>query len=157
MIWLGFGRWRVFRRGECSDCKPLNLRDKPLARQWLQQFRNDNSSMASLRGLLIENSDTWPIGGMKEEAVIDQIANELSCGTLQVCPETLHQGSSRSEASATPEPAPFPLSERRLRASTVPANPPMSEPPTFSSDVDLAAQAATLVAAAAEGKPFCPE
>ena len=33
---------------------------------------------------------------------------------------------------------------------------PESDPSTFSSDVRLAAQAATLVAAAAQGTPFCP-
>jgi hypothetical protein len=34
--------------------------------------------------------------------------------------------------------------------------PPASDSPTFS-DVDLVSQAAALVAAAAQGKPFCPE
>ena len=42
------------------------------------------------------------------------------------------------------------------RTPSVPLAPqPVSDPPTFSSDVRLAAQAATLVAAAAQGEPFC--
>jgi hypothetical protein len=45
--------------------------------------------------------------------------------------------------------------QRKPRVPT--ATQPVSEPPTFPSDTDGMAQAATLIAAAAQGKPFCPE
>jgi len=50
---------------------------------------------------------------------------------------------------------PFPLSQRQPREASAP--PPVFDPPSFSPDVDLVAQAAALVAAAAQGIPFCPE
>jgi hypothetical protein len=46
-------------------------------------------------------------------------------------------------------------SERRPRAP-IPPSTPANDPPVFSSDTNLVAQAATLVAAAAQGAPFCP-
>jgi hypothetical protein len=128
-----------------------------MARQWLQQFKNDVRTIASLRLLLTEDYDIWRIGSMKEDAVIDQISNELSSGNLRVCPQMLHQSPAMSRATSIPEPLPFPLNERRSRASTVPASPSISDPPTFSSDVNPATQAAALVAAAVGGRPFCPQ
>jgi hypothetical protein len=50
---------------------------------------------------------------------------------------------------------PFPLSDRQPRAASSP--PPVIDPPSFSSKVNLSAQAAALVAAAASGVPFCLE
>ena len=47
-------------------------------------------------------------------------------------------------------------SGRVPRAPAIPVVQPAAEPPTFSSDAMLEAQAATLVAAAAVGAPFCP-
>lgn len=50
---------------------------------------------------------------------------------------------------------PFPLWERQPRDISPPA--PVIDPPSFSSQVNLSAQAAALVAAAGSGKPFCLE
>jgi hypothetical protein len=46
------------------------------------------------------------------------------------------------------------VSERKSRAPAA-ARPPAADPPTFPA-INAAAQAATLVAAAAQGAPFCP-
>lgn len=48
-------------------------------------------------------------------------------------------------------------SERRSRPAIVSTGPSVNDPSTFSSDHNLAAQAASLVAAAATGVPFCLE
>jgi hypothetical protein len=46
----------------------------------------------------------------------------------------------------------------RVSSGRTPSVPlaPVSDPPTFSPDVSLVAQAAALVAASAQGTPFCP-
>jgi hypothetical protein len=48
------------------------------------------------------------------------------------------------------------ISQRRPRVSPPPTTPTAPEPPTFPPDIDMSAQAATLIAAAAQGLPFCP-
>jgi hypothetical protein len=75
--------------------------------------------MASLLGLMIENHDIWR---MNEDAVIDQIANELSSGNLRVCPQTLHQSSAEFRVGTNLGPAPLAPSERRERVSIGPTN-----------------------------------
>jgi len=45
----------------------------------------------------------------------------------------------------------------RKQPPEIPVNPPAIDPPTFSPNISLLAQAASLVAAAAQGAPFCPE
>ena len=113
-------------------------------------------SMRRLRGLLSEHYDIGHIGGMKDDAVVDQLANYLSSGNLQVFPQMPYQRYEISEVRTTVE-VPFPLSKRTRPAASLPVGSPATDPPTFSSDVLFAAQAAALVSAAAEGKPFCPE
>jgi len=52
----------------------------------------------------------------------------------------------------------FPLSERVRRAPTASSKPePAEDPPTFKPRLDAVVQAAALVAAADQGKPFCPQ
>jgi hypothetical protein len=58
----------------------------------------------------------------------------------------------RRAAGGSPSVVP---SERMARAQ-IPRKEPASDPPIFSSNTNLVAQAATLVAAAAQGAPFCP-
>jgi hypothetical protein len=48
------------------------------------------------------------------------------------------------------------ISQRRKQPSPAPPRVTADEAPTFSPDLNMAAQAATLVAAAVQGTPFCP-
>lgn len=151
MIWLD--EWRLCRQGECVDCQPLRLRDKTLARQWLQQFRIKPLYMAKLRGLVFESFGMGRTSSMTEDDVIDQIANDLSSGQLMVCPQIIRVRSGHS--APAPDAVPFPLSERKSRTPDVAAS-PLADPPTLS-DVNSELQAATLTTAAAEGAPFCQQ
>jgi hypothetical protein len=93
---------------------------------------------------------------MSNQAIIDAIAELLARGRLHA-----HDGPVRgipAPASAPVEtaPVPFPFADRQPRPSVSMfrvASP--SDPPTFASDVDMARQAGTLVAAASQGAPFC--
>jgi len=52
--------------------------------------------------------------------------------------------------------SPSVVSSERMPRTQTPRKEPASDPPIFSSNTNLVAQAATLVAAAAQGAPFCP-
>jgi hypothetical protein len=69
----------------------------------------------------------------------------------------LHKNKERSSVwIGSPEKnVPFPLWERQPRDISPPA--PVIDPPSFSSQVNLSAQAVALVAAAGSGTPFCLE
>lgn len=59
------------------------------------------------------------------------------------------------KASETNAPA-FPLSERSAKPPSSSQQAPANDPATFG-NIDAAAQADALIAAAKDGKPFCPE
>jgi len=52
--------------------------------------------------------------------------------------------------------SPSVASSERMPRTQIPHKEPASDPPIFSSNTNLVAQAATLIAAAAQGAPFCP-
>lgn len=98
---------------------------------------------------------------MSDEAVIQHVAAGLSAGVFHVHAPVLPKKNvePRQESSGSGGAAkfvPFPLAERRPRGPSAPAPPPPADPSTFG-DIDLATQVAVLTAAAAGGKPFCPE
>jgi hypothetical protein len=155
MLWLG--RWEFCRERDCRDRETVSRpRDHSSARQWLQQFETGVYKELAMRALLWEESSAWPLSRMSDEEIIDRIAELLVSGRLHVHVQPAHPVSGGGSSASEPE-APFPLSERQPRTQAVASSAPVSDPPTFPSDLDGGAQAATLVAAAASGKPFCPE
>jgi len=86
-------------------------------------------------------------------AWVERNWKDLSKNPLLTMPRLRSRGTAAAERLGS-EPRP-PAPGARL-SQAVPAA-AVSDPPTFSTEIDLAAQAATLVAAASQGKPFCPE
>ena len=113
--------------------------------------------MTGIRTLLAQHSPEQ-IHRMSDDEVIDAVADLLASGLLHVHTQPVRVISAAGSAvPEAPKLVPFPLSERKPREQTIAYPEPTKEdPPTFSSDIDVAAQAATLVAAAAQGAPFCP-
>ena len=155
MLWLR--GWELCRQLDCLDHTPESaLKDRVAALQWLQQFKEDTSKMLAMRTLILQEHSAWQIAGMSDEVVIDQIVEMLISDHAHVHAEPEQAVSSRGPGASEPaKVVPFPLSERKVREQ--PDSKPVSDPPTFSSDLDGAAQADALTAAAADGKPFCPE
>jgi hypothetical protein len=165
MLWVR--DWEFCRRLDCRDRNPVaSLRDRSYARQWLQSSKQDYLKMLGMRTLLSQEDNEHDFFRMTDEAVIDQIAKLLSSGRLHIHMLPIRgavlEGSEQSQrfttfvVTDTEKFVAFPLSERSPRVPGT-FREPAVDPPTFSSNMDAAAQAATLVAAAAEGKPFCPE
>jgi hypothetical protein len=164
MFWLH--KWEFCRAPGCRErvsiYAPL---DRFSAREWLKQSQKDVLKMLHMRTLLSQER-ARDLSGMSDEEVIDQIAELLVSGCLHihgqpVRPVTLtgggSQGSTTSAKTEAEKPVPFPLSERRSRMPTVSSRERAVDPdqPTFSSNTDFAAQAATLVAAAHGGAAAC--
>ncbi len=157
MLWLR--RWEFCRKRHCRDRDSVSsLRDRYCARQWLQQFGTDVHKMLAMRTLLQQEGVAWQPSAMSDEEVIDHTAELLISGRLHVhalrAPAVSVYGFASSEP---PKSVPFPLSDRRPRPQAGASNAPASDPPTFPPDIDGAAQANALAAAAAGGQPFCPE
>jgi len=109
--------------------------------------------MRILRDLL-GNQILLPASRMADDTVIEQIADLLIADRLHIHAremETFAAGGTGGSGQSVA----FPLAERQSRETAPP--PPVADPPTFTSKVDPSAQAAALVAAASEGRPFCPE
>ncbi len=157
--------WDFCQRLDCSDLESLsNLQDRFFALQWLQQFKGDVHRMLAMRTVLSQEGNAWSLCRMSDDSVVDRIAELLASRRLHVHMQPARApvgGSGPSQYStlstaSTAEPfVPFPLSERRPRSPSASSRQPVVDPPTFSSDVDSAAQAATLVAAAASGAAMC--
>ena len=150
--WLAY--WEFCRELGCLDRDPGAMGADRISAEWLQQFKQNPSKMAAMRSLLLDEHSAWQISSLSDDQVIEQVTGLISSAQLHIHaqPEDVV-----ASTGATPEPpvVPFPLSQRRRpEPEADPA--PVKDPPTFS-DIDGSAQAAALTAAAADGKPFCPE
>ena len=151
--------WKLCERQACREQnRSSGPRDRYSARISLLAFKTDALKMSGLRNLLSRWSSSQ-LFRMSDEEVIDQIAELWARGRLHVHSPTPVRvvSAPASVARTSPKVVSFPLSERKPRGRAGTSHqPPRSEPPTFSSDIDLVVQAATLVSAASQGTPFCP-
>lgn len=150
--------WWLCRNIGCPDrqAKITGLGDETLVLQWLRGFQADTSKMLKMRSVLASEFGSTELLGMSDQEVLAQIARLLISGKCH-----LHQGeySQVRPEGASSNPAkssPVPRSGRSFAAAAPFREPPV-DLPTFLADIDLPVQAATLMAAASSGKPFCPE
>lgn len=154
--------WWPCRDIGCLDrqAKIAGLGDETRVLQWLRGFRPDTSKILKMRSILAAEFGSTELFGMSDEELLPQIARLLISGKCH-----LHQANQPFEHSQIPpegastnpaRSAPVPRSGLSFTA-VAPFREPPFDPPTFLTDIDLQAQAATLLAAAHGGKPFCPE
>jgi len=130
-----------------------DFRDRTFALRFLARFRHDPIALARLRGLLHQHKLGADFSPFSADEILAAIAALLSFGRLVPAERLRAQPGIYNEDN---QPAPS------ATASAAPAaRPPSSveeEPdaPTFA-DIDGAAQAEALRAAAASGTPFCEE
>lgn len=127
--------------------------DRLQFRPWLEPLQRDAVAMVAMRKWLASGHDGSDLSRLSDQAVLEQIADFLSRGVAHVhCDAARREQprgvvpARRTEAAAAPPP--------RFRAVAPVTSEP--EPSTLPGDVDVAVQAATLTAAAANGTPFCP-
>jgi hypothetical protein len=138
--------------------KPLSFASSEDALTWLKQLTFQHPElMARCREYLSRSSDDPENFRLTDSQAIERLAVLLHTRRVVVIAREFRGGGGTPTASAAaPGPA-FPLSERAPRPATVSQPAPAGDPATFSSNVDPTAQSNALVAAAADGKPFCPE
>jgi hypothetical protein len=147
--------WTICQAPGCTE--PDRVDDLPGVlgtRLWLQPFKGDPLQMRILRDLLT-NQILLPASRMADDTVIEQIADLLIADRLHIHAKEMETFAAGGTTEESDQSVAFPLAERQPRDSGPP--PPAADPPTFSPKIDPSAQAAALIAAASEGKPFCPE
>ena len=155
-----YSEWRLCRRIDCTDLGILRSPEGggPWSPVFLRPYKDDAQKMAAMRRILAEGWGAWALSRMSNEDLIKEIVEQLNRHHihLHVSPIGGGQRPDASSAGNAPAPAAFPLSERQERAP-VSSRRSAADPPTFSPAMDPSLQAATLTAASASGKPFCPE
>lgn len=136
---------------ECGGEVETDFGDRASATEWLRQFKPDAVRMSVLRSLAAEGGYSQ-LHHMGDNGVIRFIADLIFDGRLRVYqrPLATYVGPTGAEAQQ-PKPAP---AVEPARVAT--PKPQAVESPTFV-PLDAVAQVAVLLAAAAQGVPFCEE
>jgi hypothetical protein len=158
MLPLSFREWRFCRNTNCHEPHLISgYLDRFWARQWLEQFKSDPLLLGTLRSVLAQQPSSLQLFSTADQAVIEAIADLLSSGVLHIHTEPSsairvdqrdrQHVSGQSPKSSQPPPAKTPVA--------VTAKPKAGDVPTFPPNLHLAAQVASLLAAASRGNPFC--
>jgi hypothetical protein len=138
--------------------KPLTFGSYEEALNWLKSLELSHPHLISgFREYVTRFSEEPESFRLTDHQTLERLAVLLHSRRIVVIAREYRSGSGQPSASAAPTAPAFPLSERSSRASTASYQPQQNDPATFDSNTDANAQAAALVAAAADGKPFCPE
>lgn len=148
------------RGRDCRGRERMSHRyDRAFARRWVQQSKTDVHKMVALRSLLWQESNASAISRMSDEEMIDHLAGLLASGRFHFhsAPAQTVPTTGRAGGGDAQKPVAFPLAERTPRPAVAASGTPISDPPTFPPNIDGAAQAGALAAAASGGQPFCPQ
>lgn len=141
---------------ECQGCQPrIPPGEHDAARDWLRGFLVDDAQVARLRQLGHLSVGDAGLSLQGSHSVIEQLAGQIASGQLRVCGKyhPVHQiETSAGTAAAGLPPAPAPVAAPRSASAVTAAAP---DPATLPSTTDAKAMASVLVAAAAQGLPFC--
>ncbi len=139
--------------------KPLTFASHDEALNWLKQLGFLHpGTILRFREYLTRFSDDPECFRLSDHEAVERMAGLLYSRKVLIVVREQGGASGASAPKVAAPPIAFPLSERTSRTSSASPKPaPADDPPTFDPRLDSAAQAAALVAAAAGGKPFCPE
>ena len=144
--------WWFCNNQDCGGAdRVFGLEGQVLAQWWLQELRNDPIRKDVVRHL-VRSDIPLTLFRVADPGLVQRVEELLISGQLHFHKKKreVHSGAEVQENNV-----PFPISNRQTRDASPP--PPVLDPPSFPPDVDLSAQAAALVAAAAQGTPFCAE
>lgn len=145
--------WRLCQEQDCTKADRASLLETRMwVHLWLQDLRTDTRNIRLLQDLVRHNISTGPFFHLSHGALLRRIEQLFISSRLHVHkkPREVRSGSGGDAPNVT-----FPLANRQPRIASQPA--PMVDMPVFSPNLDMSAQAAALVAAAASGTPFCQE
>ena len=149
------GTWQLHQSANCSSSRKLDgLQVGLSANHWLQNYRKDVYAMTTMRSALRAEVLSRPVCGMREEDVIEQVANLIKSGRWHICEPAM-----RVYAVAVVQQPAVASVPRRAAPSSAPP-PPVSiapDPDSLPANADQAATAATMSLASELGVPFCEE
>lgn len=155
MLPLRSHTWKLCGLHDCSDESRLaSLTDRSQVRMWLRPFKTDASRIAAMRSLL-SGDGTPHIARMSNDGIIDAIAGLVARGRLHIHADAVSHIAATVSTPVEEIPVAFPFADHQLQATPILRAARLSNFRLVPADVDLARQAATLVAAAEEGTPFC--
>src|SRR5690349_21381184 len=144
--------WWLCREQDCTEPDRASpLETQAWVRWRLQDLRTETGKMRLLQDLARHNISNIPFH-LPHVAFIRKIEQLFIFGRLHVHKKRLE---ARGGTGVEERNVPFPLQGRQPRIASGPA--PTVDMPVFSPDLNMSAQAAALIAAAASGAPFCQE
>jgi hypothetical protein len=153
-IQLGYWRWKLFRWNDHPN--PYRNRSD-LAFTWLSQFQGNALAMSELQNLL-GHSVTGAYAPLDPKLLLQQIADKMASGEIQVCPEVCGPVVLQALAGTGAEEEQPDLAQLKSTATTT--APPATDAPveaTLDPGTDPASQAQALKNAAEKGAPFCEQ
>jgi len=150
---MSLGTWQLHRATDCRNQRLGGLDSGSAARLWLQSQQKDSFAMTAIRRVLVEEGPSFAQIRLRDEDVIEQVANLLRSGIWHVCEPVMPVY--RVISSSEPAFIPVPRRGREPQSSTPPPEPPT--PPTLAGNADQLAIAAVLTQASEDGVPFCEE
>jgi hypothetical protein len=149
---VGRDEWWLCEEQDCTEPDRASpLETQAWVRWRLQDSRGETGKMSLLQDLARHNISNIPLH-LPHDAFVRKIEQVFIFGRLHVHKKRLEAagGTGFEERNV-----PFPLQDRQPRVASGPA--PIVDLPVFSPNLNMSAQAASLVAAAASGAPFCQE
>ena len=144
--------WWVCQERDCSELDRASVYETRMWVHWvLQDLRTDRGKMWLLQDLVRHNISGVPFH-LPHDVFVRRVEQLFNTGQLHVHKKRreVQSGSGADESNVA-----FPLADHRPRIASKPA--PMLDAPVFAPHVNMAAQAAALMAAASNGAPFCQE
>jgi len=144
--------WWLCEEQDCTEPDRASPLETQVWVRWrLQDSRTETGKMSLLQDLARHHISNIPFH-LPHDAFVRKIEQLFASGKLHVHKKRMEAagGTGFEERNV-----PFPLQDRQPRVASGPA--PIVDLPVFSPHMNMSAQAAALVAAAASGTPFCQE
>jgi len=144
--------WRLCDKQNCTQADRASLLETRMwIHLWLQDLKTDSRKMDLVRDLVRYKISAVSFH-LSHDALVRKIEQLFISGRLHVHrkPREVRSGTGEDQRNVA-----YPLANRQPRIASEP--PPIVDMPVFSPNLNMSAQAAALVAAAAIGTPFCQE
>ena len=144
--------WWLCHKPDCTEPDRASALESQFWIRWrLQDSRTDTGKMRLLQDLAQQNISHIP-PHIPQDVFSRKVEQLFMFGQLHLHKKHLQPGPGTGNDNPDP---PFPLANRQPRVASQP--PPMVDQPIFARNLNMAAQAAALIAAASSGAPFCEE
>jgi hypothetical protein len=144
--------WWLCQEQDCAEPDRASALETEAWIRWqLQNLRAETGKMRLLQDLARHDVFNIP-QHLPHDAFVRKIEQLFMSGRLHVHKKQMEAAGG---AGVEERNVPFPLQDRQPRIASGPA--PIVDVPVFSPHMNMSAQAAALVAAAASGTPFCQE